>query len=119
MPHIFAHRASWVLHFGPIPDGLFVLHKCDNPPCSNPAHLFLGGHLENARDKMQKGRFVALRGEDHGMSKLTWDEVDDIRSFYVRGKRGRGYKSIAKKYGMALSVIAGIVNGHNWKNSLR
>jgi hypothetical protein len=56
---IGAHRASWILHFGPIPEGVQVLHRCDNPPCFRPDHLFLGNQTANMQDCLTKGRFKA------------------------------------------------------------
>lgn len=60
-----AHRVAWVLEHGPIPDGLYILHRCDNPPCVAVEHLFLGTAADNMADKMAKGRHVALSGDAH------------------------------------------------------
>ncbi len=63
---IRAHRLSWQIHNGPIPRGMHVLHRCDNPPCVRPDHLFLGTHADNMADKIRKGRANAATGERHG-----------------------------------------------------
>lgn len=104
-----AHRVAWVLVNGQIPvqaDKLYVLHKCDNPECVNPKHLFLGTHLDNMVDKCAKGR--QPRGEKVGRAKLTEQQVVAIRA------DRRAYTAIAAEYGMSSSVVGDIVRGYLW-----
>lgn len=108
-----AHRVSWLLTYGEIPDRLFVLHSCDNPSCVNPKHLFLGTHLDNARDKEAKGRHIPAKGERHGCSKLTRIQVEEIRMRYIPGKVTQ--KMLAKEYGVTQAMIGNIVRGDNWR----
>lgn len=78
-----AHRYSWTLVNGEIPDGLKILHKCDNPGCVRPSHLFLGTQKDNVHDMIAKGRDTAIKeqkGEKHPRAKLTNSQVDEIRS---------------------------------------
>ena len=106
----YAHRVSWMFEHGPIPDGLFVLHKCDNPSCVNPAHLFLGTHADNMRDKAEKGRAVGIPqpGESHGSAKLTEADVLAIRSDNRIGR------VIAAEYGVSREQIWRIKRRENW-----
>lgn len=108
-----AHRVSWTLTNGKIPDGLLVLHRCDNPACVNPEHTFLGTHADNIRDKMEKGRGGHLRGEEAGRAKLTENEVREIRK--MRGE-GAVYPVIARRFGVSESTIAAIIRGRSWKH---
>ncbi len=78
------HRVAWHLASGPIPRGLFVCHRCDNPPCINVDHLFLGTHAENMRDMVSKGR--STRGGRNGNAKLDGDSVALIRAELAAGK---------------------------------
>jgi hypothetical protein len=99
---ILAHRASWELHNGPVPAGLLVLHKCDNPGCVNPTHLFLGTDGDNSDDKWAKNRGVAPSGELNGYSKLTCDDVREIRlTVLTRGT----VKALAKQFNVHRSAI--------------
>lgn len=82
---IGTHRVSYVLHNGPIPPGMCVMHKCDTPGCVNPAHLSLGTHAENMHDMIRKGRRASTAGQSHGKAKLTDDDVRTIRRLAEKG----------------------------------
>lgn len=79
-----AHRLSWAIHFGDIPDGLCVLHKCDVRACVRPDHLFLGTRGDNNKDCVRKGR--NQRGEKHGNAILNWEKVNAMRRLYASGQ---------------------------------
>lgn len=107
--NVAAHRFSWELHFGEILGTLQVLHHCDNPLCVNPAHLFLGGTLENMQDKTRKGR--QCKGESHGIAKLTEEKVRAIRLLCSRGISRR---SLARQFGVSSTTINRIISGERW-----
>lgn len=100
-----AHRAAWELANGPIPDGMDILHRCDNPPCADPEHLFLGDDSDNQQDARHKGR----RGSD----KLTPDDVRAIREQYAAGVQG---KVLAPLYGVSRATISLVVNRKAWRD---
>ena len=101
------HRLSWEIHNGTIPEGMCVCHSCDNPPCVNPNHLWLGTSQENTQDKMSKGRHKYQSGESHYAAKLTDQQVEEIRTKST-GKRGEGVR-LAKEYGVSKSLISAII----------
>lgn len=106
-----AHRLSWQFHFGRIPAGLCVLHRCDNPPCVNPAHLFLGTQIENIADRTAKGRTSRHRGELRHNAKLTNAAVVDI---HLRRMRGESTRSIAALHAIPQTYVYVIVKGKSW-----
>ena len=106
-----AHRCSWEINFGKISNGLWVLHKCDNPPCVNPKHLFLGTSLDNNRDAVKKHRNVY--GERHPSAKLTNKEVLEIRKKFSHGLITR--KELARKYGVSYECIVKVIGRTCWK----
>jgi DNA-binding transcriptional regulator YiaG len=112
-----AHRISYELNLGPIPAGLLVCHKCDNPGCINPNHLFLGTDKDNSDDKMKKGRFkkVYQRGEKNGQSKLTGDQVKEIRA---RLAAGEAQPLIAAEYGIAQSTVSKLNRAARWGHTV-
>lgn len=104
-----AHRYSWELHNGPIPDGLCILHKCDRPSCVNPDHLFAGTQLENIKDMVSKGRHQV--GSRNSRAVLTEAKVRTIKK---RLDKGDKQQEIADALGVARSLISLIKNGKRW-----
>lgn len=107
-----AHRISYELFIGEIPQGLHVCHSCDNRKCVNPKHLFLGTRAENMADMVRKGR--QLKGESRPDHKLTEEQVKLIRSKYRKGSIT--HQSLADEFGVARTTITIILNGTNWKH---
>lgn len=118
-----AHRVSFELHVGPIPVGMWVLHRCDNPACINPAHLFLGNALDNVRDMDAKGRRVSSprrgprqakgsmrRGEAHPMAKLTREAVLVIRASPA------SLAALSAAYGVNKTTVSAIRRGKTWSH---
>lgn len=103
------HRAVWMIVHGDIPDGLCVLHSCDNPLCCNPSHLFLGTQADNIRDKMEKGRHRVVYGEDCGSSKITREIAQQIRE--IKGTQ----RAIAARFGLSQGAVHAIRTGKTWK----
>lgn len=103
-----AHRLSYEIHYGQIPTGMSVLHKCDIPSCVNPDHLFLGSQQDNMRDMKLKGRGV--RGESQGSSKLTADEI-------VKIINATGYQyEIAAQFGISQTQVSRIKSRKHWRH---
>lgn len=106
-----AHRVSWELHNGPIPDGLQVLHRCDNPPCVNPAHLFLGTNDDNVADMLSKGR--NLVGQRCAHAVLT---AEDVRRARVLFRSGTPLGDISRQLGgVNRGTIRSAINRSTWK----
>lgn len=108
--YVLAHRISYLIHKGPVPDGLLIMHSCDEPRCQNPQHLRVGTQLDNIRDCIAKGRANRAVGEAAGASVLTERDVLKIRSLYP----GRSQQSIADRYGVKQTTISRIVLRQTW-----
>jgi len=104
------HRAAWEAVNGRIPEGLNCLHRCDNPPCWNTDHLFLGTQADNCADRDAKGRNVVRYGEQHGMAFLTTEKVIAIRDDQRRTAE------IAEEYGTCVSNVLAIKNRLTWRH---
>jgi Flp pilus assembly pilin Flp len=128
-----AHRVAWQEINGPIPEGMFICHTCDNPPCVNPEHLWLGTALDNARDRAAKGRSAHNRphsagpGERNGRALLTETQVREIIELHEReGRRlvgrprvGLTRRQIGDRYGVSVPTVDAILSGRNWSHMRR
>lgn len=121
-----AHRVAWELTYGDIPPGLCVCHRCDNPPCVRPDHLFLGTFRDNNADCKRKARTARgdrngariyperlhrTRGENHAMAKLTHADVTELR---LLRQRGFTQKALAARFGISQTQVFRIVHGTRW-----
>lgn len=123
-----AHRASWIMRHGEIPDDLFVCHHCDNPTCIRPAHLFLGTQKENLADRESKGRTLKgkdhwahqkperlARGSFHGNTRLTESVVREMRQKYADKKASQN--ELSREYGLSQASVNSILMGKTWAHA--
>lgn len=110
---VSAHRFSWELANGPIPEGMCVLHRCDVRACVNPAHLFLGTRGDNNRDAVSKGR--QARGERHGIARLTAEKARTIRTRYAAGEGSM--HDLAVEYGVTDVSVFNVVHRRTWREA--
>jgi hypothetical protein len=106
-----AHRVSWQLHYGEIPPGMEVCHRCDVRSCVRPDHLFLGPHADNAADMVRKGR--QAQGERAARAKLTCEQVKAIRARWASGHVSQ--PELASEYGVSRIAIQQILYGKTWR----
>jgi hypothetical protein len=111
---VLAHRLSYELENGPIPKEMCVLHKCDNPRCVKPSHLWLGSKEANNTDMIRKGRDRKAVGMGVANSKLTDDTVRKVRDLYKTGKYT--WRSLAKRFGMSHTPIGKIIREETWRH---
>ncbi len=107
-----AHRVSWELINGPIAHGLGVLHKCDNPSCVRPAHLFLGDQIENMKDASLKGRLTIYRGNDNCNAKLTPQRLENLKQ---RRREGLSYRRLAQLFNISHTTARYACEGLSYK----
>lgn len=109
-----SHRVAWTMTHGPIPDGLWILHKCDNRRCVNPDHLFIGTNDDNMKDMYSKGRGNKSRGTSSYLAKLDERAVMTIRSDYAGGHFSQ--QQLANRHGVSQAVISAAILRKTWKH---
>jgi hypothetical protein len=107
-----AHRVAWMITSGPIPEGMRVLHRCDNPSCVKPDHLFIGSQYDNVKDMERKNRAVKCRGSGHSLSQFTEAQVSSFRREWATGVTAL---SLCQKYGIPTSTMHYILHD-GWKH---
>lgn len=114
----FAHRVSWTLNRGPIPGGLWVLHRCDNPPCVRPDHLFVGTARDNNTDTISKGRrgYTGRPGSLHHRAKIQESTIQKICELR---RDGFSQTQIGSRIGLTQGQIGGILRGSYWRHVQR
>lgn len=110
-----AYRASFIIHGGEIGDGQIVCHRCDNPLCVNPQHLWLGTHIDNYRDAEGKGRLRIAKGAQKPNTKLTAESVRNIRKRHAEGGRGT-LALLSREFGVNKSTLQDILRGKTWRH---
>jgi len=116
---VLAHRLAYELARGPIPDGHYVCHKCDNPGCVEHTHLFTGTQRENIHDCIAKGRKRVAVGTACGSAKLTDEAVASILARYRPWDRKNSLHVLGREYGVDHKTVSRIVRGEGWKHIQR
>lgn len=116
-----SHRFSYMVHKGEIPKGMCVCHSCDVPSCINPEHLFIGTYKQNSQDMVDKGRQNSVKGTKQGLSKLTEEQVLEIRKKYIYCKNrilssGYSIPKLSKEYNVSIDTIWNIIHKKTWKH---
>lgn len=104
------HRLVWAEQNGPIPAGGMILHKCDNPPCYDLDHLYLGDGWDNARDKSDRGRIAGAKNPN---ARVTLEQVHEMRVRYSEGNAR--LKDLSELYGIRISTVSKIIRNESWK----
>lgn len=112
-PPLKVHRVSYEIHFGAVPDGLFVCHHCDNRSCVRPDHLFAGTPKDNVSDMWAKGRASVLVGELASNAKLTEEQVREIVRLHSAGE---SLSAISEMFNISRWMVGDIARGHYWKH---